>query len=148
MKAELFLCIVSFGYCFRWKISLFECLNVVLALTLKSTYTACTCSVHALWPRVACTCTCTKHSLAPLLPPSLFLGSYDEVEVTNFTTSWRDGLAFCAIIDRHRPDLLSYDDCLGQQPLENIETAFRVAEEKLGIIKIVDPEGEPPHTLK
>ena len=86
-----------------------------------------------------------QSTLCPLSPPPS-LGSYDEVEVTNFTTSWRDGLAFCAILNRHRPDLLSYDDCLSQQPLENIETAFKVAEEELGIIKIVDPEGESTHT--
>lgn len=117
------------------------------------------CSVGHSTCCLACvqyTCTCIYTTRSPDLPlttqntpspssslsSSLFLGSYDEVEVTNFTTSWRDGLAFCAILDRHRPDLLSYDDCLGQQPLENIETAFRVAEEELGIIKIVDPEGE------
>ena len=38
-------------------------------------------------------------------------------------------MAFCAIIDRYRPDLLNFDDC-------DPETA----EEELGIIRIVDPE--------
>lgn len=64
------------------------------------------------------------------------------MEVTNFTTSWRDGLALCAIIDRHRPDILNYDDCDPATPLENLAKAFKVAEEELGIIRIVDPEGE------
>ena len=66
--------------------------------------------------------------------------SYDEVKVTNFQSSWRDGMAFCAIIDRYRPDLLNFDDCDSDTPLENLERAFKTAEEELGIIRIVDPE--------
>ena len=70
--------------------------------------------------------------------------SYEEVNVTNFHTSWKDGLAFCAILDRHRPDLLNYDDCDQDTPLTNLETAMSVAEE-LGIVRIIDPEGEFTH---
>ena len=51
-------------------------------------------------------------------------------------------MAFCAIIDRHRPDLLNYDDCDPDTPLVNLETAMSVAEEKLGIVRLIDPEGE------
>ena len=52
---------------------------------------------------------------------------YDRVDVVNFTTSWRDGLAFNAIIHRHRPDLIDYQALSPDQRNENLKQAFEVS---------------------
>ena len=63
---------------------------------------------------------------------------YRNVKVTNFTSSWRDGLAFASLIHKHRPDLIDFDSMSRDTAKENLETTFNVAEEKLGIPKLVD----------
>ncbi|TGZ70924.1 hypothetical protein CRM22_002912 [Opisthorchis felineus] len=65
---------------------------------------------------------------------------YKNVDVQNFTTSWRDGLAFNALIHRHRPDLVQFEKLSPNTPLQNLESAFLVAERKLGIARLFDPE--------
>ncbi|XP_037082954.1 alpha-actinin, sarcomeric isoform X2 [Pollicipes pollicipes] len=65
---------------------------------------------------------------------------YKNVNVQNFHTSFKDGLAFCALIHRHRPDLIDYDKLSKDNPMENLMTAFDVAEKHLDIPKMLDPE--------
>jgi actinin alpha len=60
--------------------------------------------------------------------------------VKNFTKDWNNGLAWCALIHRHRPDLLNYDECLSKSNAENLELAFTVADEQLGIPRLLDVE--------
>ncbi|KAM3919502.1 spectrin beta chain, erythrocytic isoform 1-T2 [Leptodactylus fuscus] len=65
---------------------------------------------------------------------------YPNVNVTNFTSSWKDGLAFNALIHKHRPDLINYDKLKKSNAKYNLENAFTVADKQLGITQLLDPE--------
>ncbi|XP_055912169.1 spectrin beta chain isoform X5 [Eupeodes corollae] len=65
---------------------------------------------------------------------------YHNVNVRNFTTSWRDGLAFNAIIHKHRPDLVQFEKLSKSNAIHNLNNAFNVAEDKLGLAKLLDAE--------
>lgn len=64
------------------------------------------------------------------------------MNVQNFHLSFKDGLAFCALIHRHRPDLIDYSKLSKDNPLENLNTAFDVAEKYLDIPRMLDPDGK------
>lgn len=64
---------------------------------------------------------------------------YDGVDVKNFTTCWRDGLAFNALIHRYRPHLFDYSDQLDKTPSDCCEHAFSVAEQFLDVDRLLDP---------
>ncbi|KAF5382629.1 hypothetical protein D9615_003017 [Tricholomella constricta] len=69
---------------------------------------------------------------------------YKEVDVQDFSLSWSDGLALCALIHRHRPDLLDYDK-LDKAALQtdrhgNTILAFTIAAEHLNIPQLLEVE--------
>lgn len=68
---------------------------------------------------------------------------YPNVNVRNFTTSWRDGLAFNALIHKHRTDLIDYENLQKSNALYNLQNAFDTAETQLGLSKFLDAEGTP-----
>nr|XP_029721367.1 EH domain-binding protein 1-like isoform X5 [Aedes albopictus] len=64
--------------------------------------------------------------------------SYNGVKVTNLTTSWRNGMAFCAIIHHFYPSLIDMSKLSPGNVIENCRTAFDAAE-KLGIPRVIEP---------
>uniref|UniRef100_A0A8D3DJ03 Dystonin n=1 Tax=Scophthalmus maximus TaxID=52904 RepID=A0A8D3DJ03_SCOMX len=64
---------------------------------------------------------------------------YVGVRCANFTTSWRDGRLFNAIIHKYRPDLVDMSHVSTQSNRSNLEHAFCMAEQ-LGVARLLDPE--------
>ncbi|KAI4488090.1 hypothetical protein M0804_004938 [Polistes exclamans] len=63
---------------------------------------------------------------------------YPSVKVTNLTTSWRNGMAFCTIIHHFRPDLIDIESLLPHDVKGNCKKAFD-AGEALGIPRVIEP---------
>ncbi|XP_050668125.1 dystonin isoform X27 [Leptidea sinapis] len=70
---------------------------------------------------------------------------YPGVRVADFTSSWRDGLAFNALIHRNRPDLIDWRNIRSRQARERLETAFHVVEKEYGVTRLLDPEDVDTH---
>ena len=87
-----------------------------------------------------CASTMQRHCVVYMCLASI-PGSY-KIRVINFTHSWSNGTAFCAILHCHRPDLLDYYSQVDEaRPLENLQLAFDTAHSKLEVEKLLDPEG-------
>eukprot|EP00042_Codosiga_hollandica_P052657 m.673170 g.673170 ORF g.673170 m.673170 type:complete len:880 (+) comp58539_c0_seq1:176-2815(+) len=65
---------------------------------------------------------------------------YDNVSVSNFHMSWKDGLAFCALIHRHRPEVIDYASLRKDNPKQNWKTCLEAAEKHLDIPPMLDAE--------
>ncbi|XP_029040793.2 dystrophin, isoforms A/C/F/G/H isoform X6 [Osmia bicornis bicornis] len=66
--------------------------------------------------------------------------NYPGVDIKNFTTSWSDGLAFNAILHKWKPHLFDFNNIARKHPNARLDHAFRIAQEQLGIERLLDPE--------
>lgn len=62
------------------------------------------------------------------------------IEVRDFGASWRDGIAFLAIIDAIKANIINLAEMKRASNRVRLETAFDVAESELGISRLLDPE--------
>uniref|UniRef100_A0A915B3J8 Microtubule-actin cross-linking factor 1 n=1 Tax=Parascaris univalens TaxID=6257 RepID=A0A915B3J8_PARUN len=67
---------------------------------------------------------------------------YPGVNVRNFTSSWRDGLAFNAILHRYRPNLIQWSKISDESvsARERLDNAFAAAESEFGVSRLLDAE--------
>ncbi|XP_043236847.1 spectrin beta chain, non-erythrocytic 2-like isoform X8 [Amphibalanus amphitrite] len=65
---------------------------------------------------------------------------YNGVRISDFSSSWRNGLGFNALIHAHRPDLIDYKSLQPANHVANLNNAFEVAQKDLGIHRLLDAE--------
>lgn len=53
---------------------------------------------------------------------------YRNIDITNFSSSWNDGLALCALLHTYLPDRVPYDTLTPQEKRRNFSIAFQAAE--------------------
>ena len=70
------------------------------------------------------------------------LAGYEGVEVTNWNTSWKSGLAWCALVHHFSPESIDFAGVVagsGDDPRAALRAAFSAAE-RLGIEPLLDVE--------
>jgi len=65
---------------------------------------------------------------------------YPNVSITNFSSSWADGMAFCALIHQYCPDAFDFKQLNPKYRKGNFELAFRIAEQKADISPLLEVE--------
>ncbi|KAM9823085.1 cytospin-A isoform X2 [Syngnathus typhle] len=53
---------------------------------------------------------------------------YQNIDITNFSSSWNDGLAFCAVLHTYLPAHIPYQELTSQDKKRNFTLAFQAAE--------------------
>ncbi|XP_053195444.1 smoothelin [Scomber japonicus] len=65
---------------------------------------------------------------------------YEGVNIQNFSSSWGDGIAFCALVHRFFPDAFEYSILNPYAPRENFQLAFSTAERLAGCPPLLDAD--------
>ncbi|GIY16896.1 spectrin beta chain, non-erythrocytic 1 [Caerostris extrusa] len=69
-----------------------------------------------------------------------YIFRYPGVRVRDFHRSWRDGLAFNALIHSHAPNLVNFNALKPQERRYNLENAFHIASKHIHVPRLLDPE--------
>ncbi|XP_048222369.1 smoothelin-like protein 2 [Perognathus longimembris pacificus] len=65
---------------------------------------------------------------------------YQHVDLQNFSSSWSDGMAFCALVHSFFPDAFDYDSLSPTQRQKNFELAFTMAENLANCERLIEVE--------
>ncbi|KAM7034126.1 smoothelin isoform 1-T1 [Acridotheres tristis] len=65
---------------------------------------------------------------------------YEHVDIQNFSSSWSDGMAFCALVHNFFPDAFDYSKLTPQNRRQNFEVAFSSAETLVDCVPLVEVE--------
>ena len=67
------------------------------------------------------------------------VNDYRDVHVTDLTKSWRNGMAFNALLHFHKAEVVDYDSLSASNAEENLEGAFTKAEKHFSVPQLLDP---------
>ncbi|XP_037056841.1 smoothelin-like protein 2 isoform X2 [Peromyscus leucopus] len=65
---------------------------------------------------------------------------YQHVDLQNFSSSWSDGMAFCALVHSFFPDAFDYNALSPTQRQQNFELAFTMAENLANCERLIEVE--------
>ncbi|XP_026082192.1 smoothelin-like protein 2 [Carassius auratus] len=65
---------------------------------------------------------------------------YQNIDIQNFSSSWSDGMAFCALVHSFFPTEFDYNVLSPADRKHNFELAFSTAEEKAGCDRLIEVE--------
>ncbi|KAJ6243455.1 spectrin beta chain [Anaeramoeba flamelloides] len=69
------------------------------------------------------------------------VNDYETVDIEEFASSWADGMGFCSLIHKFKPELIeNYNFLNVNNKIENLNLAFNIAKEKLNIPKLLKAE--------